>query len=806
MNIDLKLKQINFDEFKSEYINFILCSGKDKILLHKMLSIAIVFINCKNTNIKNFGYRIILIYTMKTNDYKPLYDFAINTGLNPISHFISNRIYGGKYENLFIELNNIYVNYFIKNNTCYSIQQFKLNNFYNNNKDESIYTIAPTSYGKTDLIIDTFKRNIDKNICVITPTKALLSQTKKRLLSSNFAAGKKVVIYPEMYNGEEKIWAIMTQERLLRLMRNNQKLSFDIVIVDEAHNLLYGESRNRLLASDLIILNRRNRNTIFKYFTPFLNDDDSFSIKFFDKKFKSFKVSEYVKSEMIYYVDRNAISLYDQFLDVFIDVGAKNLAQDEIEFLNYNHSEKNIVYLNKTRDVEEVVTRMPSYLSYNVNNKLDIACKNISDYIHPNYKLIKAIQKGILYHHGSMPDPIRIYVETLYSNIDDVKFIVTSSTLLEGINLPADRLFILDNRRGKHYLSSSDLKNLIGRVCRFNRVFSEKSNDLSRLLPKIYIYDGKYMRKNNNLKKYISNCMYVEKRQRDKVDNVLLKDAKITNKNTKELTDSKQFIENFEPGTIGGKDIKIARTGVGKSCFLNNIIEIDIIQNEINIEKLCKYYKEKGIKIDDSNQLFEIMSKIFFSKSFNDNLARFTKPETRRFYSMFLSWEIENNTYKEMISSFLKYWKQLIENNKDTCVYVGEKWGELTREGRKKLWVDIKTKSQDDLINLAIVRIKEEQDFLDNVLKKYVEVLNDIELIDNKFYLEIKYGTSDEKIIICIKNGLSLYLSKLIVKEYDSYLSFNSEDNTISIDKSIIDAMNNNNENQIVIAGMQYYL
>ena len=34
------------------------------------------------------------------------------------------------------------------------------------------------------------------------------------------------------------ILAVLTQERLLKLLQENRELSFDFVIVDEAHNLL----------------------------------------------------------------------------------------------------------------------------------------------------------------------------------------------------------------------------------------------------------------------------------------------------------------------------------------------------------------------------------------------------------------------------------------------------------------------------------------------------------------------------------------------------------------------------------------
>ena len=87
-----------------------------------------------------------------------------------------------------------------------------------------------------------------------------------------------------------------------------------------------------------------------------------------------------------------------------------------------------------------------------------------------------------------------------------------------------------------------------------------------------------------------------------------------------------------------------------------------------------------------------------------------------------------------------------------------------------ELWTDISNKSDEELINLAIVRIKEEQDFLDNVLIKYIGVLNDLELLEEKLYLMIKYGTDDPKIITCTRNGISLSLAKLLVEKYSDFI------------------------------------
>ncbi len=100
----------------------------------------------------------------------------------------------------------------------------------------------------------------------------------------------------------------------------------------------------------------------------------------------------------------------------------------------------------------------------------------------------------------------------------------------------------------------------------------------------------------------------------------------------------------------------------------------------------------------------------------------------------------------------------------------------------------ISKKTEKQQINLAIVRIKDEQDFLDNTLLKFIEVLNDLSLLDESLYLKIKYGTVDKLKILLINNGLSLSLANLLIDGYLKYLKINFENNTVEYDPRIIKA------------------
>lgn len=257
--MSLSLRIIKNTNFASLYRRFLLDKDVSQSDIKKMLSLAVIFLNSNDENVTKLGYRIIVIYSNRYKDYGPLYEVSINKGLYPIAKFIDEHFVENENKTFFTELNSSFLETYKTNNVYFSEQQFLLNEFYKENLPNSISVIAPTSYGKTELILETVKEWKDRNICIITPTKSLLAQTRLRILKAKILSSKNIIVHPDMYNSGKNCIAVMTQERILRLLKENPNLFFDCVIVDEAHVLLANEQRERTLASAIIILNKRNK-------------------------------------------------------------------------------------------------------------------------------------------------------------------------------------------------------------------------------------------------------------------------------------------------------------------------------------------------------------------------------------------------------------------------------------------------------------------------------------------------------------------------------------------------------------------
>lgn len=810
MKYDLTLVKIRNTNFALLYDRFIVGEKLSQKQYEILLAIAICFTNADDTKVQQLGYRIVVEYCNQTNDYIPLYEIAINKGLYPVSKFIEQNYIENSRRNFFTEWNDAFTEQYVYGDVCRSEQQNLLVHFFETKKDDTISVIAPTSYGKSELILSAVKEYAGRKICVLTSTKALLIQTKKRVQQISKAIFPKIVVHPEMYNpSDSSCLAVLTQERLLRIFKKDSLLSFDCIIVDEAHEMLDDDSRSRTLANVIIVAQKRNPKVAFKFLTPFLVDSTNLKARYTTYNIEGFKVSEYIKTEKYFLYDlRNhtGLKLYDQFLNKYLPISDNRNCGFEEDVVKAYSAGKNIIYLNKPMDIEKFALALADVLPEVDSELIQTACDNISEYLQPQYNLLICLRKGIIYHHGSVPDAIRIYIEDLYKKDDAVRYVVTSSTLLSGINLPAERMFILDNKRGRSNLSHDSFKNLVGRVCRFSEIFNGENGNLYRLEPQIYLVFGKYFAQNANCESFLRNVAKVEQNYKDVVENVLLSEAKIIADNEEKLRQASEFIENYENGVVENYQERYTSTVAGKACIMNGITEFDVFEHEATIQQQVDAYKGKRLKISDSNTLLETINELFIqhvSDNGAESLKRLDNNEARKFYSMMFEWRVKNKSYAEMINLFVGYWHQLYKKDRNVMVYVG-KWGDVKRNGSNVArYTKFVGKNRTQVVNLTIVRIKEEQDFIDNTLVKYVEVLHDLDLIEEGFYAQIKYGTDNERTICLIKNGLSLSSAVLLIKKYGDHLQIDIQASTVVYGENLVAEMIKAKENQIQIYVVQ---
>ncbi|MFC1467999.1 RNA helicase, partial [Verrucomicrobiota bacterium] len=256
-----------------------------------------------------------------------------------------------------------------------------------------------------------------------------------------------------------------------------------------------------------------------------------------------------------------------------------------------------------------------------------------------------------------------------------------------------------------------------------------------------------------------------------------------------------------ENGIVEDYRDKYVRTEVGKLLIANSISEIDAFSCESEIQGILGHLKKNSI--NNSNQLMQVIAAAFIPhiKDTRENavLRRMENEAAQRFYSMLIDWKISNASFPMMIAKMLSHWKKVIENPyHDGDVFVG-KWGDKAREGgHRKYYVHIPSKVVAERVNLAIVRIKEEEDLLEYRLFRFIDVLEALGFLDSTFFKLIKYGTADDQKIGLMKYGFSSTLSERILKKYSHRIAMSGNE-VVRVNSLLISDMKAARESRILV-------
>lgn len=701
----------------------------------------------------NFAYFIILKVALVNNYYLPLYDISINMGWYPISRFIFEKklIEDVDFSHIFsdvkvdkYEYDGIVETYKQKNNRL---------DLLNSDVEEKAY-IAPTSFGKSKLIQEFLKRKDYKKIAIIVPTKSLLTQTYNTI--KNLFHERKIIFHDEMYQGDSDFVAIFTQERALRLLSKNKSLSFDLLVVDEAHNLMDKDVRSILLLR-LIRRNKfRKNDSNVLYLSPLISNIEN--IKFsniqniFERKI-DFNIKE--PSIHLYDSDKNYY-IYNRYFDDYYKVDSY---PDFLDYIFSHEKNKNFFYLRQPKRVEQLASTICSVLSVHDDEELQIISESLAKNIHEDFYCVDFVKRGLIYLHGKLPDIIKEYLEFKFKNISKIKYLVSNSVILEGVNLPIDNLYILNT----HSLETKKLINLVGRVNRLNEVFDKSNDGLHKLNPDIhFVYEsfftGEKAKLRNTIKKIKSGVF------KDEVNNPVLLNYSDENKlnilggDGNEVVSSENIIKNREDFLIKN-DLNI------DFKFKCSLIESKIDSIYLDFDLAYQILENKYFDFKTNSDWFglDIIDKIFifFIDDMGEyiadkNLLRLNKEKARNFYRMFNEHKHKFNI-NQNLRYMLRYFYSIRNSYAGKNFYVGASYGEfsITDNSFLKNYIDLSTKNEKELVNIALIKIKIESDFLSFILYKFANVLYDIELISEDEYNLFIYGSVSKETNDYIRLGLS---------------------------------------------------
>lgn len=363
-------------------------------------------------------------------------------------------------------------------------------------QNEWISVSAPTSVGKSFILeswVEDFIYKKDKSLIVyLVPTRALISEVYESILNRldpyrNGSVNIQTLPLRTAYDKSKTNIFIFTQERLNIFFNSlNEKPDVDLLIVDEAHKI--GDSlRGIFLQYVLEMTCARNRNIRVIFASPFTSNPELLLSDAPYKRRKSVIKSSYVTvNQNLIWVEQRPNTpkkwrMYYFFRgeQKFIgDFDLENTPSSDSKRLSFvaltlgKHISGNVVYVNGAADAEKTAKQIADGLNYDTEDKDVLNLIELSEkVIHERFSLNFTLRKGVAFHYGNMPLIIKTEIEKLFSK-GKIKYLICTSTLVEGVNLACKNIFIRGPKKGSGKpMQEDDFWNLAGRAGRWGKEF-----------------------------------------------------------------------------------------------------------------------------------------------------------------------------------------------------------------------------------------------------------------------------------------------------------------------------------------------
>ncbi len=636
-----------------------------------------------------------------------------------------------------------------------------------------------TSFGKS-FIFEAFTKHIIKehnktdNIAFIVPTKALINQVGKRLKEIVEEFGYKVIttpVIPKFFlNQENKYIFVFTAERLILYFTDIKNPKIDYLFVDEAHKLLSKkDTRTPLLYHSLVLAKRKSVNIYFA--SPNIPNSEVFLEMINNSTDESMSIIESPVAQNRFFIDTindYSFMISDYGEDIILPkfqfrnnnvVGNLKLVMD-----TFSEKSQSLIYCNTVDKTIQTAIKYASLLPDINLDEINEVMTLIDQKVHRQYYLKKCLNKGVAYHFGSIPEEIKIRIEDLYKK-GFIRFLFCTSTLLEGVNLPAKNIFILSEKIGDAKMTDIDFWNLAGRAGRLRKDISgnifcvnlfnqsgywKNSKDIE-ILRKKEIGEVKpqiLSKKNENLYKNI--CNYLE--QKD-----------YSNKNIS--AEKKKTIEMY--GNILIYHDSINSDSVLKDMFIDSnenavsllkrtrnslVVSPEILATSIDISfinqnKIASREAPELPKTTNKEDCLEVLNILYDQYRWGETESNGRNPMIRhknqlRYYATLMESWINTKPLKIVIQNTINYFY----NNGDARdIYIRQ-------DGR-----------------LRPVIFDKENDF--HINKLINDVVNDIE---NILRFKIKNYISNYQALLKAKNK-----SNLDIADWESYIEYGTTENKI---------------------------
>jgi hypothetical protein len=317
----------------------------------------------------------------------------------------------------------------------------------------NIAVSAPTSFGKSFVIDAYIKIKKPNNVLIIVPTLALTDETRRRLYKK-FAHEYKIITTSDVELSDKNIF-IFPQERAMNYI--NIVESFDIMIVDEFYKASskFDKERSPSLIRAMIRLGAKSNQKY--YLAPNITSIDS---------------NPFTEDMEFIRLDFNTVFLEKHELYNQINNNEEK-SEKLLEILSVNRG-KSLIYAGTYSNIDSLTYLFLDTYEPVKNELLEMFADWLSKNYDVNWSLTKLISREIGVHNGRLHSSLSQIQVKLFEEETGIRNLISTSSIIEGVNTSAENVIIWRNRKGSAKLDDFTYKNIIGRGGRMFKHFIGK--------------------------------------------------------------------------------------------------------------------------------------------------------------------------------------------------------------------------------------------------------------------------------------------------------------------------------------------
>ncbi len=313
---------------------------------------------------------------------------------------------------------------------------------------------APTSFGKSFIIDAYISIRRPNNVVIIVPTIALTDETRRRL-HRKFSDEYRIITTSDCELSEKNIF-VFPQERAIHYA--DLIKTIDLLIIDEFYKAspAFDKDRSPSLLRAILKLSDISKQRYF--LAPNISDiNDSLftsNMQFIKLDFNTVFLE---KHELYHTIKKDENKKTAAFVDILRNASGKSLIYAGT-YTNIN-SISNII-LDTFESVEsKALSAFEHWLSVNYSK---------------NWHLPKLVKRGTGIHNGQLHRSLSQIQVKLFESPIGLKNIVSTSSIIEGVNTSAENVIVWSNKNGTARLNDFTYKNIIGRGGRMFKHFIGK--------------------------------------------------------------------------------------------------------------------------------------------------------------------------------------------------------------------------------------------------------------------------------------------------------------------------------------------